>query len=190
MARDDTTSSIIDTVLKFMVAGSVLGAGLVAPNIFVALDKPLERYFKHLDKRQREREKRRIIGYMQSQGLIRGDYEHGLILTNKARKRLAKRDFDSLHIEPPKAWDQNWRLIFYDIPEKSKLGRNALTAKLRDLGFYQLQRSVWVHPFPCRPIIEKVTAHYGLERYVGYIETAHIDNQKDLIKKFPSTLNI
>src|SRR3989344_4899909 len=160
MARNDTTSAIIDAVLKLTIGGTALSVGLVVPNVLIALEKPLDKFLKHMDKRQRERETRRIISYMKSQGLLKGEYEHGLKITAKGRKRLEQLEFENLAIPTQKSWDHTWRLVFYDIPESHKSGRNALTTKLRELGFFQLQQSVWIRPFPCREIIEKVTSTF------------------------------
>lgn len=187
MARNDTTSAVVDNILRISVTTGLLAAGMVLPNLLIALDKPINHYMKSLDKRARERELRRIISYMKTSSLLSGDYEHGLVITNKGRRRLSDADFDRLRIEPKSVWDKKWRLVFYDIPEKYKSGRDAIAVKLRELGFYQLQRSVWVLPLPCRDIVEKVAVHYKVDKYVSLIEANKIDNQKRLIEKFKKT---
>ena len=188
MARKNTSSAIIDNILRLVAAGSFVAAGLLLPGLVVALDKPLQKYLNRLDKRSRERELRRIVGYMKTQRLVGGSYQHGLQITDKGRERLKQSDFESPKIRKPAKWDKNWRLVFFDIPESQKTGRDHLTAKLRRLGFYQMQRSVWIHPFPCREIIESVCDMYSVDQYVTYVETGYIDNQKELIKKFESLL--
>jgi hypothetical protein len=184
MARNDETSALIDGILRFTVTSGTLAAGIIMPNLLIALEKPLNRYYKHLDRRARERELRRILGYMRSQRLISDTYEHGLTITEKGRKRLSKAEFDRIEVQPLQRWDKQWRLVFYDIPEKHKVGRNALTAKLRELGFYQLQRSVWVHPFPCREVIKEVTVRFEISRYTSLVEAPFIDSQQKLIQRF------
>ena len=192
MARNDNTSAVVDGILRFVVTTSTVAAGLLLPNLLIALDKPLGAFSKQLDKRQRERELRRVISYMKSSQLMTGDYEHGLQLTDKGRRRLADHEFDTQKIKPPEKWDGRWRLVIYDIPETQRLSRRLLAGKLHELGFYQLQRSAWLHPFPCREIIEVVAATYSVDRYVSYLEVAAIDNQKVLInrygKKYPRTV--
>jgi len=188
MPKRDATADVIDAVLGFAASSAVLAAGFVVPNALVVLEKPLNRYLKHLDEYAREREARRIISYMKSRGYIAGEYEFGLKITQRGRKRLQSAEFNSLTIAPQKRWDHIWRLVFYDIPEDHRYGRQTLTAKLRELGFFQLQQSVWIHPFPCRAVIEKVTNNFGLAPYVSYIKTNHLDNQKALIKRFAKRL--
>lgn len=188
MSRKDTSQQIIDVVLRELVTAGALGAGLLLPNLLKTIDKSLTRYLKHLDQNERQREARRIVYYMKSQGLIAGEYEFGLGITPKGRKVLEKLQIETIEIPEQKQWDKKWRIIFYDIPEKHKHGRDTLTAKLRTIGFFQLQRSVWIHPLPCREVIEKITSTYGIEKYVSYVEATHLDNQKILVERFSKRL--
>jgi CRISPR-associated endonuclease Cas2 len=125
---------------------------------------------------------------MRTNKLAKHDYQHGLVLTDKGRRRAIKAELDSLAVKTPKTWDRKWRIIFYDVPKEFKTGRDSLTRRLKQLGFYQLQRSVWVHPFKCRKEVETLSANYGIEQFVSYIETSYIDKQEVLEKKFPNIL--
>lgn len=184
MESRDKTARFVDAVLKFSASSATLGAAIVLPNIMIGLEKPMNRLFDNLDKREREREARRIIYSMKARGYLVGEYEHGLKITEKGRKRLKKLAIDELAIEQPEKWDKKWRLVIYDIPEANKEGRWALSAKLRQIGFFQLQRSVWIHPLPCKEIIEKITSEYEIEQFVSYLECISLDNEAILIKRF------
>lgn len=157
---------------------------MAAPNIIQALDKPLKIYFKKMDARDKEREIRKTLTYMRKHNLIKGDYKHGLLITKKGRKRAIKSDLDKLKISAPMKWDKKWRLVLFDIPEAKKSGRLALTRKIKQLGFRQLQKSVWIFPYPCRAEIELVCVQYEVDEYVSYIETSYLDNQDILQKQF------
>lgn len=184
MSKSDRTAATVDGVLRLTVTSGAIAAGLLIPNLLIGLEKPLDIFWKQLDKRERERELRRVVSYMKSRDLIHGDYEHGLVITEQGRERLKKIDFDNIKIESAATWDKKWRLVFYDIPESYKEYRQALARKLRNLGFYQLQKSAWVHPLPCRDVIEKICTHYEIEKYVSYVEIIYIDNQENLKKRF------
>lgn len=188
MGRNQNSSAVIDGLLRLALSGGILATVLIAPNAVQALDKPTRKYLQHLDKRARERKLKKLAAYMKYKGLIKGNYEHGLNITDKGRERLKRAAFDNLSIQKPKKWDKNWRIVFYDIPEEKKIARNALSLKLRQTGFQQLQRSVWVHPFPCRQEIEIIALNHEVERYITYIETTHIDKQKALIERFNSII--
>ncbi|MBW3569331.1 hypothetical protein KY385_04340 [Candidatus Parcubacteria bacterium] len=184
MPKRGEITDVVDGMLKIMVFGGVASVGLLAPNAIQALDRPLQLYFKKMDKRDRQRELRKTLDYMRRNGLVRGSYEHGLQITSKGKKRLQKAELDRVNIPIPKHWDKKWRLVLFDIPETKKAGRDGLTHKIKELGFKQLQKSVWIFPHPCRGEIELVCSKYGVDRYVTYIETTHIDKAEVLKNRF------
>ena len=187
MTRDQKIA-VIDNTLTIIVVGSAMTAGLLIPNLLIGLDKPLEVFGKTMNRRARERELRKVLHYMKSQKLIEGSYEHGLKITAKGRHRLATVEFRAISLEKPKNWDKKWRLVLFDIPEDYKAARNLLSWKLKSLGFTQLQKSVWLHPFPCRDVVEQIAVYYKIESFVTYIETSYIDNQERLIARFRTLL--
>jgi len=68
-----------------------------------------------------------------------------LRLTSKANEKL-KRDFPIFRMQKRK-WDGKWRIVIFDISEKSRLLRNALRRKLKELGFGMLQQSIYISPY-------------------------------------------
>ncbi len=184
MGRNNETSALVDGLLKALAGGIILSAAITAPNSIQVLDKPLQHFLERLDKRERERELKRLAAYMRKRGLIRGTYEHGLIITKAGRQRAKKDAADKLTIAQPKEWDKSWRLVLFDIPETKRDARAALTNMLRSLGFQLLQQSVWIHPFPCREQVETLCVRYGVAQWVSYIETSHIDHDHILQKRF------
>lgn len=81
-------------------------------------------------------------------------------------------------------WDKKWRIVAFDIPEKIKKVREALRLHLRNLGFKELHRSVFVLPYECRNEIEYIVEFYNARRFVRYIEATSIDNELDFKQKF------
>lgn len=184
MAQRSITSKLVDEVIRFAAYGGALTATLVAPNIVQALDKPLRTLDKKLDDRDKLRETQRVVRYMKHQGLLAGSYEHGLQLTDKARERLAHIELRDLSVQPQQIWDKRWRIIIYDIPEEHKSARNALGSNLLSYGCFQLQKSTWITPFPCREDITALCASYDVDQYVTYFEAIHLDNASVLIRRF------
>ena len=179
MGRNDSTSKLIDEVLRFGVTTAAVGGILVLPGLAVALEKPIAALFDRLDKRSRERELRRVLYYMKEQNYLSGDYLHGLQLTDKAKQRLKQRS--AYEITPTERWDKRWRVIIYDIPEKHKASRDKLTHFLRLSGCYQLQRSTWITPFACRDVIETICAKLHVDEYISYFEALNLDNEQALL---------
>jgi DNA-binding transcriptional regulator PaaX len=190
MGRNDTTSQLIDEILRFGAISLALGATMIAPNIMIGLKKPLDSLFQHLDKQEREREIRRTLYYMKERGYLAGEYEHGLQLTDKARERLARIDA-KLIATPQDVWDGWWRIIIYDIPNELQSARHALQNELRRYGCYILQRSVYITPFPCIDDIQTLAARCGADKYVTHFEAKNLPNAAAMIrlfkKKYPNT---
>lgn len=190
--KGEFTAAVVEGILKLLLVGGSLTAAMIIPNALIGLEKPIVKILDRLDRRDQQRELRRILRYMKRADLVATlkDYDHGIKITKKGRIRLQKLEFNSIKIPRPQKWDKKWRLVFYDIPENHKAARDTLTRKLKALGFYQLQRSVFVHPYPCHDEIAVVSQAYDVNKYVSYIETGHIDQEKLLIKKFRQLTSI
>lgn len=105
-------------------------------------------------------------------------------LTENGKKVVAQIQFENMKIEKQKIWDKKWRMIIFDIPEKKgKNARNALTIKLKNIGFYQMQKSVWVCPYPCEKEIQLVCEIFQINPYVNIVTAEKIYND-DIIKKY------
>lgn len=182
---------MIDEIIRFGTTVGVVAVGMALPNLLLALDKPLKKLNKTLNEREREREARRIIYYMKERGYLVGDYDHGLQITDKARKRYAKSQEEKLLIKPQDVWDHHWRIIIYDIPETHAGARHAFLRELRQYGCVLLQRSVMITAFPCLEDIETIASQLRIDQYVTFFEAQNLANEKLLIerfkKQFPNT---
>ncbi len=106
-------------------------------------------------------------------------------LTGKGKKKVGEIQFESMEIKKPKVWDEKWRIIVFDIPEKQKKrARNALREKLQKLNFYQLQKSVWVYPYSCEKEIQFLCEFFDINPFVNIIIAEKIYDDTKLRKYF------
>ena len=105
-------------------------------------------------------------------------------LTEEGKRKVREFQFADLNIERPKKWDKGWRVVIFDIPNKKKRAREALRDKLKELGFYQLQESVWAFPYPCQAEIEFLVELFGLYPYVNFLEARTIKDDARIKKYF------
>ncbi|MBI1755177.1 hypothetical protein HY250_04210 [Candidatus Azambacteria bacterium] len=63
-----------------------------------------------------------------------------LVLADEGKQRSLRYQLDTMEINKPTTWDTLWRIVMFDIPERHKKGRDALAWKLKELGFYPLQK--------------------------------------------------
>ena len=90
----------------------------------------------------------------------------------------------TLKIKRLKKWDGLWRIVIFDIPEEDKDFRDILRDHLKQIGFYKLQHSVFIFPYPCESAIISLVELYNARPYVRIITATTIDNERQLRKKF------
>ncbi len=65
----------------------------------------------------------------------------------------------------PRLPDGKWLMVFFDVPESLRKKRDLFRRELIGLGFEQLQKSVWVTPYPVRDKLRALIRVLELERY-------------------------
>lgn len=80
-------------------------------------------------------------GYIEK---IEKDGQVYLRLTSRGERKM-HRDFSLVSLANKK-WDRKWRVVFFDIEEASRRTRERLRAKLKEVGFAMVQKSVWITP--------------------------------------------
>ncbi|MBI2100275.1 MAG: hypothetical protein HYT48_02980 [Candidatus Vogelbacteria bacterium] len=134
-----------------------------------------EMLYRHLKEFHNER----LVEYRENaSGLIE------IILTDQGKRRVLSFKVEGLQLKPPKRWDGRWRFVAYDIPHHKRNARDALGRKLKELGFYQWQKSVLVYPYPCRDEIDFIVEFFELRPYVRYAEMLNPTNEAELKLKF------
>ena len=189
MSPNAVTKQTINDLVKYLSAGGNITVAAKAPNLAPYLTTELKR---HLRKSTAMALFKRVIRYGRAQALLSAaELPKGRIrlrLTPAGIKRAQKISLDEINIPRPRRWDGRWRLVMFDIPETQRQARNKLTSKLKMLGFYQVQKSAWVYPFPCLIEIEYLKRTYGISSFVSLAEISKIDNHARLVRHFRSIL--
>ncbi len=107
-----------------------------------------------------------------------------LVLSKDGKEVALTHNLDTMRIERPKQWDGYWRVVLFDVPERLKKVRESLRYHLNNMNFCEFQKSVFVHPFPCREEIEYLIEFYYARRYVRFMLVKEIDNELHLKKHF------
>lgn len=81
-------------------------------------------------------------------------------------------------------WDEKWRIVVFDIPEKNKHMRNFFRSKLSEMGFRKLQESVWICPYNIAQHLENLIELCQAEAFVHYLLVEEIDHRDVLMKLF------
>lgn len=108
-----------------------------------------------------------------------------IILTDKGKKKLERLELKHLTIPKPQIWDGQWRLVMFDVPEPVSWSRNRIRSILKHLGFISIQKSVFIHPYPCVDVIDFLRSYYRLRSGELYIfESKVLEGEKELRKYF------
>lgn len=103
-----------------------------------------------------------------------------LIISETGKRKALSYQVDEMIIKEPKVWDKKWRLVIFDIPEKKKRIREALRMKLKELKFYELQKSVFIHPFNCKDEMDFIIEFFQARPFVRFAVVENIDNESHL----------
>ncbi|MBI2024468.1 hypothetical protein HYT00_03725 [Candidatus Giovannonibacteria bacterium] len=167
---------------------------LLSAGVAMGLSRSPRQYFRILKsaakewERINERSLRNSIRILYKSKLIdtfdNPDGTTTIVLTENGRKKALTYQIDEINIKRTINWDRKWRIVVFDIPEKFKKSRDALSRTLKRMEFYQLQKSVFVHPFECKNEVDFIIEFFNIKEYVRYIIAEHIDNEIDLKRKF------
>jgi len=106
-------------------------------------------------------------------------------LTPEGRKKAGRFQVNHLTIARPAQWDGKWRVIVFDVKHKQRIKREALRGFIKRLGFSQLQKSVWVHPYDCRPEVELLKEFFGFTtRELNFLLVDQIEDDERLQEVF------
>ena len=157
-------------VLEILANGFVLNLSKDKKRRF-QLHKECDRLLHEIDRK----ELYHILRRFRLNGLIetikKTDMAEGISLSKKGKSHWLRYQLHNLRPGKPKHWDKKWRIVLFDIPETRKKIRDALRQKLKNIGFLEFQKSVFIYPFPCRDEINFIINFYDIEENVYYLET-------------------
>ena len=170
-----------DVFYWLMVAGAVSIAA-TSPYFLVNLMKGFKKGQKYKKKKVYD-----TFYRLRKQGCIKIEKKNHQIyisLTEKGKKKAGWLQIDALKIKRSKKWDGRWRIVIFDIAQLKRTYREAFRGKLKALGFYPLQKSVWAHPFDCRDEIELLKDFFKLKEGEVRLIVAQDIGKDTLLKKF------
>ena len=172
---------VADNIVKAILIGFAVPAFLTSPfGLYYLVRGGMKYYFRRSDfhREIKRLEKREFITLTKT--------EKGWLikLLEKGKKRQREMKVDEVKLTFGRAWDKRWHLFTFDIPEKYRGARDVLRKKLKELGLYNIQRSVFVYPFDCKKELQFISEYYRLAKYTTYAEVISIDIDKELRQHF------
>ncbi len=159
-------------ILKGLAVGGLIIASFALPNLPQVFS-----LFGVKTARDRYR-MRRTFEALKKQKLIELQEQNDVIvmkITSEGEARVKKYKFDELRIIRPKKWDNKYYVICFDIPQKYKRARDAISAKLKDMEIYPLQKSVFICPFECQDEVDFIGEVFNVRRFIKYFVVEKLD---------------
>lgn len=172
-------------ILLALAGGVALGLS-GSPRQYFKTFRKLRYEWKKIDRRSFVRSYKKLSDckLVEEKKLPDGSFKLVLTEEGKRQARILSLMGSSIKFKKPKRWDGKWRIVLFDIPEKSRAFRDILREHLRELKFYKLQHSVFVSPEPFeKPILELISL-YSAQPYVRVITATKIDNEQRVRRHF------
>jgi hypothetical protein len=179
-------------ILKGLLLAGAIGvaatsprfSGKVLPLIFkYAKYKYYQSQRKKKNARKRTKKYNDAFSHLIRKGYVQAANRNGQIyisLTKEGKKKAKKWQIDDLSIEKPDKWDGKWRILIFDIADDQRVKREALRGKIKQLGLFQLQKSVWIYPFEFSKEIALLRDFFGLtNKEMQIILATKVENDKE-----------
>lgn len=170
--------NIQKAVLASAKVAGLLAVALVAPNSI--------QYLKSIGIIPKRRQEEIILksrDNLINNGLLK--YKDGFVeLTTKGEAKLQLLEMMDWKIDKPKKWDNKWRMLIFDIEERKRPLRDKIRRTLSGIGFFRLQDSVWIYPYPCEDLVNLLKADFKVGKDLLYIIVDSIENDRNLRKLF------
>ncbi len=169
-------------ILQVAATVGILSLAVVAPNTL----KAIPRETLNLVFNRRKNSRNVTISRLVKEGFLTREHHRGtrvLRITSKGLRYL-EHERQKHALKRPGKWDRHWRIVAFDIGEKRRKTRDALRRELRSAGFFRLQDSMWVYPFPCEDFIALLKADLRVGKDILYVVAREIENDAFLQKHF------
>ena len=151
----------------FRMASFSINSALLYSAGHPALHKNHAEMIKYLANRRKRIKFQNTLYRMVKQKILQKRIEGkkcGYLLTPEGKKEIFKLKLKQL--KKKKLQDNRWLMVFFDIPEKRRILRDYLRDMLKNIGFNQLQKSIWVSRYDIAKEVEIFLNENNLEKLV------------------------
>lgn len=168
-------------ILMTVATAGILAIAVLAPNALQIFKPFLNQKKKYNLKYYLNQKAKKLV----KDGLLKIEIENGkqfLSLTEKGERKLLY--YKITEKKKNDKWDGKWRVVIFDVWENTRSKRNLLRMEIKDFGFIQLQRSVWIYPYECAEFIELLKTDLSFGKNIRYMVVEKLDYDKNLRKYF------
>src|SRR3989344_869968 len=170
-------------ILNTLAFAGIAALAMAAPNALKLLKHVDPDWIMKRNPRQRLYE---VGSKLKRKGLVRFEKIEGktkMVLTAKGRAAAQKAMLGS-PLPHKIRWDERWRMLVSDVPEKRRALRDKVRSIVAGFGFVCLQDSVWVFPYDCEDVITLLKTELRLGTQMLYVIADAIEYDKPLRTHF------
>ena len=164
-----------------VATAGILTVAILAPNALQFLKPFLKKKKKYNLKYYLNQKTKKMV----QDGLLKIETQNGkqfVLLTKKGEHKLLY--YQITEKKKNIKWDGKWRVVIFDVWENTRSKRNLLRNEIKDFGFIQLQRSVWIYPYPCAEFIELLKTDLSFGKNLRYMIVEKLDHDNNLRRHF------
>jgi len=165
-------------ILASVAVAGGLAVALIAPNVLGAMGKlglvPKGRQGEYIHAARRRLKKEGLL--TEQDGFLR--------ITTKGEKQLRTLSLSLAKPKRLKKWDEKWRVLIFDIPERRRHVRDKVRGLLRTSSFVRVQDSVWVYPYPCEEFVALLKAEVKIGKDILYLIVDSLEGDKKFRELF------
>lgn len=168
-------------ILMTIATAGILTVAVLAPNVLQVLKPFLKQKKRYNLKYYLNQKAKKLI----KDGFLKIDAEDGkqfVSLTEKGERKLKL--YKVVEKKKNSKWDGKWRVVIFDVWEKTRSKRDLLRMEIKNFGFIRLQQSVWIYPYACGEFIELLKADLSFGKNIRYMVVEKLDHDENLKKKF------
>ncbi|MBI3955950.1 hypothetical protein HY339_01690 [Candidatus Gottesmanbacteria bacterium] len=179
----ERTYASVKHILTYLGIGATIATAFVSPNAAGAITKmfysPTFSYDPEGWKWHNKGYLRQSLRRLEAQKLIKYAVVDGqalITITKEGKTKVLKYALENLEVKKPQSWDGKWRVVIYDIPARDRSLQLVIRDALKAMGFYQMQESVYLFPYPCYDEVEFLRSFYNAGSMVKYLLVTKLED--------------
>ncbi|MBU1032372.1 MAG: CRISPR-associated endonuclease Cas2 [Patescibacteria group bacterium] len=173
----DKLATATDAILEILATSSLLTLAA-----FLAQGRNADKIFKKLGlysiwRIKKSLREMRINGFIE---YCPEDEHSPIYITKKGFFRYTKAKLKKIK---GNKWDHFWRLIMFDISERSNM-RRKFQHTLKSIGCYKIQKSVYAYPFDCKDDIKLLASNFKISSRVEILTIPNLGSHERLARRF------
>lgn len=104
-------------------------------------------------------------------------------ITLKGREKLSRANTISQVVAPTR-WSGRFYLITFDIAENQKVARNQIILDLKNAGFFNYSKGLWLTPYNPAKYVEATRKRYNLGQRIRLIVASHLEDEAKIKRHF------